>query len=187
MAVGGLDLSAVLQAGKAGARTGGGEAVGFRRGAGSVGAGPVLAEAARFNGVAADPDRLVAHRHLHGVRRKRAVRAGVHAGAALAAVADPAAGEGGVVIERGIRDQHAERLAYAELVLAVGGAAIRWHLGARDVTATVRDWRHWLGAQGVLPLPHPSWRNTGWLKRNPWFEADLVPDLRARVRRLMDE
>jgi uracil-DNA glycosylase len=33
----------------------------------------------------------------------------------------------------------------------------------------------------VLPLPHPSWRNTGWLKRNPWFEAELLPDLRRRV------
>ena len=72
------------------------------------------------------------------------------------------------------------------LILAVGGAAIRWHLGRRDVSAAVADWR---GAvtRGVIPLPHPSWRNTGWLKRNPWFEADLLPDLRARVRRLMDE
>jgi len=72
------------------------------------------------------------------------------------------------------------------LVLAVGGAAIRWHLGPRDVTATVRDWRHWLDARGVLPLPHPSWRNTAWLKRNPWFAAELVPELRARVRRAME-
>jgi len=36
-----------------------------------------------------------------------------------------------------------------------------------------------------LPLPHPSWRNTAWLKRNPWFEADVVPYLRAQVRRLL--
>jgi uracil-DNA glycosylase len=72
------------------------------------------------------------------------------------------------------------------LVLAVGGAAIRWHLGARDVTAAVADWRGH-AAGGVIPLPHPSWRNTGWLKRNPWFEAELLPDLRARVRRLMDD
>ena len=39
---------------------------------------------------------------------------------------------------------------------------------------------------GVLPVPHPSWRNTGWLKRNPWFETDLVPALRARVASLLE-
>jgi len=35
----------------------------------------------------------------------------------------------------------------------------------------------------VLPLPHPSWRNTGWLKRNPWFEMDLLPFLKTEIRR----
>ena len=71
------------------------------------------------------------------------------------------------------------------LTLLVGGAAIRWHLGPRDVTAAVVDWRGPAG-QGVFPLPHPSWRNTGWLKRHPWFEAELVPALRARVREVLD-
>ena len=71
------------------------------------------------------------------------------------------------------------------LTLLVGGAAIRWHLGLTDVTATVADWRAH-AARGVFPLPHPSWRNTGWLKRNPWFEAELVPALRTRVREVMD-
>jgi len=33
----------------------------------------------------------------------------------------------------------------------------------------------------MLPMPHPSWRNTGWLKKNPWFEADLLPALRAEI------
>ncbi len=71
------------------------------------------------------------------------------------------------------------------LVLAVGGAAIRWHLGLRDVTQAVADWRG-SAARGVFPLPHPSWRNTGWLKRNPWFEAELLPALRERVQEVMD-
>ena len=71
------------------------------------------------------------------------------------------------------------------LVLLVGGAAIRWHLGLRDVTQAVADWRG-PAARGVFPLPHPSWRNTGWLKRHPWFEAELLPALRARVREVMD-
>ena len=71
------------------------------------------------------------------------------------------------------------------LTLLVGGAAIRWHLGARDVTATVANWRA-PAARGVFPLPHPSWRNTGWLKRHPWFAADLLPALRERVRAVME-
>lgn len=67
------------------------------------------------------------------------------------------------------------------LTLLVGGAAIRWHLGASRVTQAVADWRHH-AARGVFPLPHPSWRNTGWLKRNTWFEAECVPALRLRIR-----
>ncbi len=72
------------------------------------------------------------------------------------------------------------------LVLVVGGAAIHWHLGPGKVNDTVQDWRHWLDTKGILPLPHPSWRNTAWLKKNPWFEADLLPVLRARVRTAME-
>jgi len=70
------------------------------------------------------------------------------------------------------------------LTLLVGAHALRWHFGdARPVAAIVQDWR--AAPPGVLPLPHPSWRNTGWLKRNPWFEAELVPVLRARVAALV--
>lgn len=67
------------------------------------------------------------------------------------------------------------------LVLAVGGAAIRWHLGETNVTRAVQGWRDWRARTGVFPLPHPSWRNTAWLKKNPWFAEDLLPDLRAAV------
>ena len=83
------------------------------------------------------------------------------------------------------RDRVLQELGPVPLTLLVGGAAIRWHLGRRDVTQAVADWRASAG-QGVFPLPHPSWRNTGWLKRNPWFEADLLPALRQRVREVMD-
>ncbi|OOY16026.1 uracil-DNA glycosylase family protein [Thioclava sp. DLFJ4-1] len=69
-----------------------------------------------------------------------------------------------------------------DLTLLVGGAAQRWHLGTRNVTQTVMGWRD--HAPRLFPLPHPSWRNTGWLKKNPWFEADLLPVLRARVKEL---
>jgi uracil-DNA glycosylase len=72
-----------------------------------------------------------------------------------------------------------------ELVLAVGGYAQAWHLGrdaATAMTETVRDWRRHR-EKGVLPLPHPSWRNTGWIRRNRWFEAELLPELRRLVLR----
>jgi uracil-DNA glycosylase len=60
-----------------------------------------------------------------------------------------------------------------------------WHLGGREgVTARVAAWRD--HAPDVFPLPHPSWRNTAWLKRNPWFEAELLPVLRARVREVLE-
>lgn len=70
------------------------------------------------------------------------------------------------------------------LTLLIGGYAMRWHLGAKStVTETVLNWK--AHAPSVFPLPHPSWRNTAWLKKNPWFEADLLPVLRARVQEVL--
>ncbi|WP_415182723.1 uracil-DNA glycosylase family protein [Phaeovulum sp.] len=78
------------------------------------------------------------------------------------------------------RDKVMAELGEVPLVLLVGGAAQRWHLGTKvSVTDTVARWRD--TAPCVFPLPHPSWRNTGWLKRNPWFAAELLPALRARL------
>ena len=77
-----------------------------------------------------------------------------------------------------------------ELVLAVGHYAQRWHLGSdcpKSMTETVRSWQRYAqrnSGVAVLPMPHPSWRNTAWLRRNPWFEAELLPFLRERVRAL---
>ena len=73
-----------------------------------------------------------------------------------------------------------------ELTLLVGQYAQAWHMGrARkaSLTETVRHWQEY--GPKLLPLPHPSWRNTGWLKRNPWFEAEVLPWLRARVADLL--
>lgn len=75
-----------------------------------------------------------------------------------------------------------EQLPSIRLTLVIGAYAQAWHLkpgtGA-TLTAAVRAWRGH-GAQ-VLPLPHPSPRNNGWLQRNPWFEAEVLPELKARV------
>ena len=76
----------------------------------------------------------------------------------------------------------------AELTLLVGGYAQLWHLGDRakpSVTETVANWRDYL--PDLLPMPHPSWRNTGWLRRNPWFEDEVTPYLRARVAAMLAE
>ena len=73
-----------------------------------------------------------------------------------------------------------------ELTLLIGLYAQRRYLGnrrRRNLTETVRAWADY--GPATLPLPHPSWRNTAWLKRHPWFEADLVPELRTRVHALL--
>lgn len=78
-----------------------------------------------------------------------------------------------------------------ELVLAIGRYAQAWHLGPQagaSLSATVGDWREILERPDrprVLPMPHPSWRNNAWLRRNPWFEEELVPVLRREVARLV--
>jgi uracil-DNA glycosylase len=69
-----------------------------------------------------------------------------------------------------------------ELVLLVGSYAQNWTLGRRNgasLSQTVANWRSFV--PNALPLPHPSWRNTGWLKANPWFDDEIVPWLRQRV------
>jgi len=74
-----------------------------------------------------------------------------------------------------------------ELTLLVGQYAIAGYLGKRrkqSLTATVRAWRDY--KPDFLPLPHPSWRNTHWLKQNPWFEHDILPELQGQVRRLLE-
>ena len=72
-----------------------------------------------------------------------------------------------------------------KLTLLVGSYAQAYYLGERredSVGATVRSYRKYLPA--YFPLPHPSWRNLAWLKRNPWFEKDVIPALRRRVKAL---
>jgi uracil-DNA glycosylase len=79
-----------------------------------------------------------------------------------------------------------------ELVLTVGLYAQGWHIGASagsSLTDRVRDWRAIFERDQkprIIPLPHPSWRNTGWVKRNPWFEMDLLPFLKKEIRRRID-
>ena len=73
-----------------------------------------------------------------------------------------------------------EKLSGVRLRILVGAYALRWHLGWKGkVDEAVAGWRG--HAPGTFVLPHPSWRNTAWLKRNPYFERDVVPALRSAV------
>lgn len=82
-----------------------------------------------------------------------------------------------------------------EFILVVGQYALAHHLPdyrGRNLTETVKNWRHFMqtpNAAGriVLPLPHPSWRNSGWLKKNPWFDAEVVPFLQTKIRALIED
>ena len=79
-------------------------------------------------------------------------------------------------------------LGAVELTLLVGQYAQKWHLGRRakrSLTETVRHWQDY--GPKYLPLPHPSWRTIGWARRNPWFEAEVLPALRSRVHALLAE
>ena len=78
-----------------------------------------------------------------------------------------------------------EMVPEVQLTLLIGGHAMKYHLpDFTTVTDAVSNWRE--NPQGVFALPHPSWRNTGWLKKNPWFEKEVLPHLRAAVRKVLD-
>jgi len=85
------------------------------------------------------------------------------------------------------RDEVMSAMPQIELVLAIGQYAQAYHLGDRrkkSMTETVQNWRNYLQSNTgipVLPLPHPSWRNTSWLRKNPWFEQEILPTLRQHV------
>ena len=79
-----------------------------------------------------------------------------------------------------------------EVILVIGQYAQRYHLGkrrAKTLTQTVEQakavWSE-TGVPRILPLPHPSWRNTAWLKKNPWFEKDILPFLKEEVRKILN-
>ncbi|MEM1298730.1 MAG: uracil-DNA glycosylase family protein [Pseudomonadota bacterium] len=83
------------------------------------------------------------------------------------------------------RAQLMAHMPQVELTLVIGQYAQGWHMGRdrkKTLTETVRHWRDY--GPSILPLPHPSWRNTAWLRKNPWFEVEVLPWLRSEVSRL---
>ncbi len=74
-----------------------------------------------------------------------------------------------------------------ELTLLVGMYAQKYYLAEQNkktLTETVRHWQEF--APAMIPTPHPSWRTTAWLKKNLWFEAELLPVLQQKVRKLLE-
>ena len=76
-------------------------------------------------------------------------------------------------------DRFTHLMPQVRLTLLVGSYALRHRLGKGAMTERVRGFRE-LGP-AIVPLPHPSWRTTGWERRNPWFGEELVPRLRQAV------
>ncbi|MEP4148327.1 MAG: uracil-DNA glycosylase family protein [Halioglobus sp.] len=78
-----------------------------------------------------------------------------------------------------------ERMPGVELILLVGSYAQNYYLGGSNETLTQRvaRWRDF--GPRYIPTPHPSPRNTLWLKRNPWFEQEVVPEIQLRVHKLL--
>jgi len=83
------------------------------------------------------------------------------------------------------RERLLQRLDRIKLTLVIGQYAHAYHLrGARtSLTERVRAWRDY--GPHLIPLPHPSPRNNGWMQRNPWFEAELLPTLRLSISRVL--
>jgi len=84
-----------------------------------------------------------------------------------------------------------EAMPQVEFVLLIGMYAQKHYLGkmaSRTLTETVSNWREVMNFSAkpvFLPLPHPSWRNNIWIKKNPWFYSDLIPELKMLIRQYM--
>ena len=79
-----------------------------------------------------------------------------------------------------------EAMPKVQLTLVIGSYAIEWHIGEarkRTLTETVKAWESY--GPAMIPLPHPSPRNNRWLKKNPWFEKEVLPVLLARISNLL--
>ncbi|MEH6477424.1 MAG: uracil-DNA glycosylase family protein [Sneathiella sp.] len=84
------------------------------------------------------------------------------------------------------RNRLLENLAEVDFTIVIGKYAMDWHLagkGKKTLTDTVKSWQEYWPKIAVLP--HPSPRNNIWLKRNPWFEGELLPPLKARIKALL--
>lgn len=82
-------------------------------------------------------------------------------------------------------DRLLSELPEQRLEIIIGAYAQRRYIPdrAQTLTGTVANWARYLPSQAVLP--HPSPRNRHWLTKNPWFEADALPAIQARIREVL--
>ncbi|MDO6761825.1 uracil-DNA glycosylase family protein [Tamlana sp. 2_MG-2023] len=80
-----------------------------------------------------------------------------------------------------------DELNQVELVLLIGMYAQKYYLrqaAKKTLTETVKNYNDYLPK--FLPLPHPSPRNRFWLTKNSWFEVEVLPELRRRVKLILE-
>ena len=85
-----------------------------------------------------------------------------------------------------------QQLPQVELIIAIGSYAQNWHLPdnkEKTLTTTVKNWqKHYLNERpAIIPIPHPSPRNNIWLKKNPWFELEVIPELQSCIKALINK
>lgn len=80
-----------------------------------------------------------------------------------------------------------ESMPQVELTIIIGRHAHQYHApeDTSNLTDAVREWKKWW--PNLIVLPHPSPRNNIWLKQNPWFARDVIPEIRKRVRNFLDD
>ena len=84
------------------------------------------------------------------------------------------------------RSKVLNQLSTVGLVLVIGKYALDYHLAEKqkeNLTETVKAWREYWPSH--VPMPHPSPRNNIWLRKNPWFEQEVIPSIQERVRTLI--
>ncbi len=90
------------------------------------------------------------------------------------------------------RRQLLKQLPCTELIITIGTYAQNWHLPEKEhktLTETVKNWRCYYRetTPAVMPIPHPSPRNNIWLKKNAWFEQEVIPVLQAQVQKIINK
>ena len=90
-------------------------------------------------------------------------------------------------VSRVLQARLLNELPQISLTLVIGQYAQAWHLGQlvkQNLTETVKAWKEF--GPEIIPLPHPSPRNNIWLKKNPWFEQEVLPKLQAKVKSILN-
>lgn len=88
------------------------------------------------------------------------------------------------------RKQVLDQMPAVKLILVIGNYAIKWHIGKsakQNLTETVRAWKFYESyAPEIIPLPHPSPRNNPWLRKNLWFEKEVLSNMQKKIQSYLE-